>query len=160
MIFRKLKELKNKINSLFGITDDWEIIRRFDLKAAEKFFKENQNNLQEMALCMGLDYDVWEPIIEDGIVIRNPITLSNVSGVETTVIDVPCIYYKYKSGVEGKLACFRYWEYSSKLKCHKRPAVMGVGYELAVFKPFNPEDYVKTYQKFKELYCNVLKDGS
>ena len=114
------KRIKNNIEMWyerhFGV---YEPVREFDFQKAQEFYEANRSVLMEMALCMGFDDSIWQPIIEMGNTVVAPISLDNVDGVTRTFYDVPCIYICYDSGVETMLYCFKEYGYNKKSKTYK-----------------------------------------
>ncbi len=98
---------------------EYVTVRQFDLKRAQEFYNEHKSELQDMAFCMGFDDSIWHPIVEDGQTIVTPVCLNRVDGVERTFYDVPCFYYRFKSGVEGKMYCFKACWYNKKSDTYK-----------------------------------------
>ena len=116
-ILRKIKHsIEMWYEEHFG---EYKPVREFDFEKAQEFYEANRSVLMEMALCMGFDDSIWQPIIEMGNTVVAPISLNNVDGVTRTFYDVPCIYICYDSGVESMLYCFKECGYNEKSKTYK-----------------------------------------
>ena len=145
--------LKSKIYDYFKIPQDWTILRRFDFNRAEKFFQEYQNDLEEMSLCMGFDENVWEPIVEGGKLIAPPCCYTDVSGVVETLIDVPCIFYRFKSGICGKFECDYVFVYSPKYG-QIRGNLWDIAMNTRKFRPFESKNY-PNLESFQKEYLKI-----
>lgn len=148
-MFSKLKE---KINiwyeRYFGI---YTPVREFNFHHAQIFFENNRNDLDEMAFCMGFDDNIWSPIIENGSLIKAPMCFDEVDGVEKTYYDIPCIYYKFKSGAEGKMYCFKEYWYNSTSKTHKYRAYMGIPEKVGTFGVFSIDKFRNDYDRYLKM---------
>lgn len=144
-MFRKIKDkyhqVCNKLYDMLKIPHDWTILRKFDFNRAEEFYQKYKYDLDEMSLCMGFDENVWEPVVEDGVLINPPCCFTNVSGVEETVIDVPCISYRFKSDSSGKFECSYVFIYSPKYNQIRALNMWDIILNTKKFRPFNPDNY-------------------
>ena len=128
---------------------EYEPVREFDFQKAQEFYEANRSVLMEMALCMGFDDSIWQPIIEMGNTVVAPISLDNVDGVTRTFYDVPCIYICYDSGVESVLYCFKEYGYNKKSKTYK---YLNPFYGGPVIHRFGVFEEDKFENKMRDMY--------
>ena len=144
-IFKRIKDaIVVWYEKYFG---EYEPIREFDFQKAQEFYEKNRSVLMEMALCMGFDDFVWQPIIEMGNTVVAPISLNNVDGVTRTFYDVPCIYICYDSGVESKLYCFKEYWYNKKSKTYKYRNPLYGSLMVHKFGVFEESDFENKFEK-------------
>ena len=150
-IFKRIKDaIVVWYEKYFG---EYEPIREFDFQKAQEFYEKNRSVLMEMALCMGFDDFVWQPIIEMGNTVVAPISSNNVDGVTRTFYDVPCIYICYDSGVESKLYCFKEYWYNKKSKTYKYRNPLYGSLMVHKFGVFEESDFEN---RFEKRYGNVV----
>lgn len=148
-IFRRLKNIiEIWYERHFG---NYEPVREFDFQKAQDFYETNNGVLKEMALCMGFDESIWTQIIENGKTVITPICLNNVDGVVRTYYDVPCIYYCFDSGVEGKLYCFKEYGYNKKSKTYKYCNPLYGTIKVHRFGPFDERSFENKMKQYDRL---------
>lgn len=120
------KWLKSKLG--WGSEDKvYYKVREFDLRRAELFLNTFKTTLENLSFVMLYDNSIWEPLLMNGNLIKNPTNCKAVDGVLVTLVDYPCLYYKFESGEEGKVYCYREWETTESGK------IKNFGYKKEVF---------------------------
>ena len=132
-----LETIKNKLKILYErYFGEYTPVREFDFKKAQEFYDKNHLQLMDLAFCLGFDENIWSPIMEDGALIKPAICFTAVDGVEKTFYDVPCIYYRFKSGAEGKMYCFKEYEYNQFSNTYRYAKFFGVPQKMSHFGTF------------------------
>lgn len=131
---------------------NWESVKEMDFQRAEQFYQENKENLQEMGLTFGFDNSIYCPIIELGQTVDTPICHIDVEGVKETILDVPCIFYQFKSGKRGKFYCYKEYFYDKEQCIRKYAAHMGIPYKIKKFGVFDPSKFEDKFHKFTSQY--------